>query len=72
MMGITSIIAYTIGSLRKRISLLDAELRSVQFKLRLWDTLLYGDDATDMTTDDKPAPPVRRGNVVYLTPPDDE
>jgi hypothetical protein len=73
MVGITSIIAYAIGSLRKRINLFDSELRQVQFKLKLWDTLLYGDDDIDITTDNKPSPPpVRRGNVVYLTPPTDD
>jgi len=72
MMGVTSVVAYSIGQLRKRLSLFDTELRAVQFKLRLWDALIYGDDNTDLATGQKPAPPVRRGNVVYLTPPEDE
>ena len=64
--------AYAMGRIQRRLNLLDAEFRSVQFKLRLWDTLIYGEDDDDLVTGEKPDSPVRRGNVVYLTPPDDE
>ena len=67
-----SVTAYVIGRIQRRLNLLDGEFKSVQFKLRLWDTLIYGEDGDDLMTGEKPDLPVRRGNVVYLTPPDDD
>lgn len=72
MMCAFSVIAYAMGKIQRRLRLLDAEFKGIKFKLRLWDALIYGDDGDDLVTGEKPTPPVRRGNVVYLTPPDDE
>ena len=73
MMGTFSVIVYVMSRFQKRLNLLDAELKTALFKLRIWDALIYGDDDDDdRATDNKRPAPVRRGNVVYLTPPDDD
>ena len=72
-MGAFSVVAYVMSRFQKRLNFLAAELKAALFKLRIWDALIYGDGADDdLDTGNKRPAPVRRGNVIYLTPPDDD
>jgi len=69
---IFSFTSYIISRQQKKINILTGQVRQMQFKFQLWDSLLYDDDPISPPILDEPKKHTRRDNVVYLTPPDEE
>ena len=52
-----------------RIKNLDVNIRINNMKLSMWDSMIYGEEDIHVNDINNF---VERGNVIYLTPPDDE
>jgi len=67
-----SFTSYIISRQQRKINTLISQVRQMQFKFQLWDSLLYDNDPVSPPPLEEPKKHTRRDNVVYLTPPDEE